>query len=152
MTDDTSLKLKRRLLVLRLGALPSVAALAPLAAEARPLAPATPDRAVPVQGYTDSDPSDGPGRGRGPRRGNTGITDSDPSDGPGQGRGARRGTGITDADPSDGPGNGRGGARRQTGITDSDPSDGPGQGRGRVRTGMTDSDPSDGAGYGRRGR
>ena len=43
-------------------------------------------------GLNDSDPSDGPGQGRGnrgysPQHRNTGVSDSDPSDGPGQGRG-----------------------------------------------------------------
>ncbi|MGG5807945.1 hypothetical protein [Falsiroseomonas sp. CW058] len=148
MDQDATPKLRRRLLVLRLGAIPSAALLAPRGSEAR-VAMAPQGGAAPVQGWTDSDPSDGPGRGRGPRRGGTGISDSDPSDGPGQGRGAARGSGVTDNDPSDGPGRGRGG--RGSGISDSDPSDGPGRGRGR-NTGLTDSDPSDGPGQGRRGR
>jgi hypothetical protein len=114
-------RLRRRLLILRLGAiLPAVAVAETVAA---------PEAQAQRTGLTDNDPSDGPGNGRGPRRG-TGITDNDPNDGPGNGRGGRRGTGITDNDPNDGPGNGRGG-RRGTGITDNDPNDGPGNGRGR---------------------
>jgi len=62
----------------------------------------------------------------------SGITDSDPSDGPGRGRGVQRASGVTDADPSDGPGRGRG-TQRGSGITDADPSDGAGRGRGRSR-------------------
>jgi hypothetical protein len=37
-------------------------------------------------GYTDADPSDGPGYGRGGARYRTGRSDSDPYDAPGRGR------------------------------------------------------------------
>lgn len=86
--------------------------------------------------YTDNDPYDPVGRGRG-RRGRpyTGVTDRDPGDPVGRGRGRRRRgrTGITDRDPSDPVGNGRGRRRRGTGITDRDPYDPVGNGRGRRR-------------------
>jgi len=86
----------------------------------------------------------------------TGLNDSDPSDGPGQGRGNRgyspqhRNTGVSDSDPSDGPGQGRGTAYRgSSGRNDNDPNDAPGRGRGNVRR-TSDSDPYDAAGQGRR--
>lgn len=86
----------------------------------------------------------------------TGVNDSDPSDGPGQGRGnrsyapQRRTTGVSDSDPSDGPGQGRGTAYRgSSGRNDNDPNDAPGRGRGNVRR-TSDSDPYDAAGQGRR--
>lgn len=106
-------------------------------------------------GISDSDPSDGPGQGRGGNRANpqrgTGITDADPNDGPGNGRGGRRASGVSDSDPNDAPGRGRGGAYRpsSTGRSDSDPNDAPGRGRGNVRR-TSDSDPYDAAGQGRR--
>ncbi|MEQ1510016.1 MAG: twin-arginine translocation signal domain-containing protein [Sphingopyxis sp.] len=62
------------------------------------------------RGTTDSDPTDGSGRGRG---GGTGRTDSDPTDSSGRGQ-----TGRTDSDPTDGSGRGRGGR-----TVDRDPSD-----------------------------
>ena len=97
-------------------------------------------------GYTDSDPYDpvGGGRGGGYR---SGITDADSgayADPAGNGRGR---SGITDSDPSDPVGNGRG----RSGITDSDPSDPVGNGRGRRN--CTDSDTgsyADPVGRGRR--
>lgn len=160
-------RLSRRLVIVKVAGLAATPALAGcvVAPPAQPVyAPAPVVRGT---GYTDSDPNDGPGNGRGPygRARGTGYTDSDPNDGPGQGRGGyrapARGTGYTDSDPNDGPGNGRGpygrGGRVRTGYSDSDPNDGAGYGRGggyrggRVRTGYTDSDPNDGAGYGRRG-
>ena len=80
--------------------------------------------------YTDSDPYDPVGRGRG-----RGITDRDPYDPVGRGRGwrgrrrRRRGwTGITDRDPYDPVGNGRGRRRRRI-CTDRDPYDPVNRGR-----------------------
>ncbi len=101
-------------------------------------------------GASDSDPSDPPGRGRG---GSRNASDSDPNDPPGQGRGGSRN--ASDSDPNDPPGRGRGGSRN---ASDSDPNDPPGQGRGgggkgagqqqRTRQ-VTDNDPEDPAGRGR---
>lgn len=140
--DDDNMKLGRRRLVLRTGALGVTGLGAAACVPAQPVYVQQPPVVVRGTGITDADPSDGPGNGRGGTR-------------------IIRGTGITDADPNDGPGNGRGGYRGtttgyRTGITDSDPSDGPGRGRGGYRgggyrTGVTDSDPRDGAGRGRRG-
>ena len=87
-------------------------------------------------GYTDSDPFDPIGGGRGSRWG--GITDSDTgayADPPGRGRGG--GAGYTDNDRgeyADPPGRGRG--SRGGGYTDNDPHDPVGRGEG----GCTDSD------------
>jgi len=97
MPEDIKRRLGRRLLVVQVAGAATAASVLSNEAEAK-------------TGLTDNDPSDGPGNGRGGRRG-TGITDNDPSDGPGNGRG-NRGTGITDSDPSDGPGNGRGNRKR----------------------------------------
>ena len=88
MSNNDIPALRRRLLILRLGAAAPGLALAGTAV-------AAPKGAAPDTGAT-------------PAQYRTGITDNDPSDGPGQGRGQRRGTGITDSDPSDGPGKGRG--------------------------------------------
>ncbi|MBR0670238.1 hypothetical protein [Neoroseomonas soli] len=106
-------------------------------------------------GYTDADPNDGPGFGRGGYRRGTGLTDADPNDGAGQGRGGYRGnrvyTGVNDSDPGDGAGYGRGGyrGRARTGYTDADPGDGAGYGRGGYRRQISDSDPRDAPGRGR---
>lgn len=149
---DGAPRLGRRLLVLR-------ASLAAAAVTAAPAARAL--EPTPVQyrtGITDSDPSDGPGYGRGYRgRARTGLTDADPSDGPGYGRGVTRRrrayTGINDGDPNDPSGYGTGwrrAGRPYTGLTDADPSDGAGHGRGGYRPrSVTDSDPSDAPGRGR---
>ncbi len=67
--------------------------------------------------YTDRDPSDPAGRGRGC----PGWSDSDPNDPAGCGRR----TGITDSDPNDPAGRGRG--RRS--CSDADPYDPAGRGR-----------------------
>lgn len=141
MDDDNNIKLGRRRLVLRAGALSVVGLGAAACVPAQPVYVQQPPVVVRGTGITDADPSDGPGNGRGGfRGGGTGITDADPNDGPGRGRGGYRGgavgyrTGVTDSDPSDGPGRGRGGSRvyrggYRTGVSDSDPSDGPGRGR-----------------------
>ena len=106
--------LSRRLLVTRGAAVAGVGVMLPGVAGAQ-------------SGITDSDPNDGPGRGRGGNRPR--ASDNDPRDAAGRGRGSSRGT--TDNDPRDGAGAGRGSGNRGTGLTDSDPSDGPGRGRGR---------------------
>ncbi|MBY0338617.1 MAG: hypothetical protein K2X11_18525 [Acetobacteraceae bacterium] len=154
-------RLSRRLLVLRLGALGGTAATTAACVPNQPMpvtyVPVAPPAYARGTGITDSDPSDGPGQGRGGFRSGTGYTDRDPSDGPGRGRGpygrpVQGVTGVTDRDPSDGPGRGRGwgGGGYRTGLTDSDPRDGVGQGRGGgYRTGRTDSDPRDAPGRGR---
>ena len=101
-------------------------------------------------GYSDNDPSDPTGQGRG----GGGYSDSDPTDPTGQGR---NGTGVTDSDSgayADRAGYGRGGhpdleggPGPYTGRNDNDPSDPSGY--GRSGSGITDSDPSDTTGNGR---
>ncbi|MES2713658.1 MAG: hypothetical protein V4653_18930, partial [Pseudomonadota bacterium] len=113
--DGPATRLSRRILVM--SGLVATPALAAPAAEGPARAPGAANQLL-AQGRTDSDPSDGAGRGRGTPRGSTGRTDSDPNDGPGNGRGAapRGNTGRTDSDPNDGAGAGRGAPRRSTGI------------------------------------
>ncbi|MDN3566151.1 hypothetical protein QWZ14_17420 [Paeniroseomonas aquatica] len=127
-------RLGRRLLVLRVAGLGTVAAVGaqasagPLPGPAAPVAaPAAPVERV----RTDNDPSDAPGYGR--RGYGGGRTDSDPRDSPGSGRGysyAPQRRSVTDNDPSDGQGQGRGYAPPRRSVTDNDPSDGQGRGRG----------------------
>jgi hypothetical protein len=131
--------LGRRILVLRVASLGAAAGTlaVPLAttAAAAPVVPAPqlPDAVVPVQGRSDNDPNDAPGRGiRGGYGGGGGRTDNDPNDSPGRGirgGGYGGGRGVSDSDPYDGPGRGRGYSQPRS-VTDNDPNDGPGRGRG----------------------
>lgn len=91
--------IRRRLTVLNLAVVPISVALAACASPTRSTHRST--------GYTDSDPTDPPGAGRG-RLSRSGATDSDPSDPPGGGRRVIRRTGLTDSDPTDRAGYGRG--------------------------------------------
>jgi hypothetical protein len=125
-------RLGRRLLVVRVAGMTALGSAAAEAALPAPPAAELPG-ATPVQGRTDNDPNDAPGRGiRGYGGGGGGRTDNDPNDAPGRGirgGGGGGGRGVTDNDPSDGPGRGRGWAGGRS-VTDNDPSDGPGRGRG----------------------
>jgi hypothetical protein len=139
MAENTSraARLGRRILVLRVASLGAAAGTLAITAEAAPPVPAVtlPEGATPVQGRSDNDPNDAPGRGiRGGYGGGRGRSDNDPNDAPGRGiRGGDYGGGgrtVTDNDPNDGPGRGRGYAPPQRSVTDNDPNDGPGRGRG----------------------
>lgn len=127
MSDQGESRLRRRSVLVRVS-LGSALAMAIRPSGAAEGEDATCDQApelVPVQGCTDRDPNDAPGRGR--RCAPTGCTDNDPNDAPGRGIRCRP-RGCTDNDPNDAPGRGvRCGVRRS--CTDSDPNDAPGRGR-----------------------
>lgn len=95
-------RLRRRLLILQLGA---AGVATPVAAQG-PKSGYRPPAEPPPSGVSDADPTDPAGRGRG-RPG--WVSDADPTDPPGQGRGGapRAPQGATDSDPTDPVGRGR---------------------------------------------